>query len=446
MKFSPVLIVLLLLCAATVAVSTAMISTLPVTEPVTGVTLPAPPGGEQGYFSINSAPSGGDVYFDNSFAGETPVIVTVSTTGNPNHNIRINLDGYEEWSTTYNGNPLPGQTIPITAQLTPSAQTGNIQVVSSPSGAMVTLDRGQSANTPYTFYNIPVGSHEVAVYLSGYQTFYTTVNVNKGQTAFVNAILNPVSTTGSLDVSSTPSGAAVYVDGNYRGVTSTLVGNLYPGQHSVRLTKAGYQDWTGTVSIGSGLTTYLSQTLVVNPQPMYATVSVSSFPAGASVYGDGVYKGQTRDGSPLVSTMVLPGVHTLRLAKAGYQDYETTQNVVAGQDYVVSVTLNPVQNPTTGAISVISAPSSADVYLNNVFKGITPLTLDSLTPGSYTVTLKMGGYQDWQATQQVTAGQTAQISATLLPSATPTPTQTGLFPLTVLAGIGILFLAARKKS
>ena len=58
----------------------------------------------------------------------------------------------------------------------------------------------------------------------------------------------------------------------------------------------------------------------------------------------------------------------------------------------------------------------------------------------------MSGYQDWQVTQQLAAGQTAQISATLTPSATPTPTQTGLFPLTVLAGIGILLIMAGKKS
>jgi hypothetical protein len=121
--------------------------------------------------------------------------------------------------------------------------------------------------------------------------------------------------------------------------------------------------------------------------------------------------------------------------------------VVAGQDYVISVTLNPVQNPTTGGISVISAPSGAEVYLNNAFKGLTPITLDSLAPGSYTVLVKLNGYQDWQATQQVTAGQTSQISATLIPSAAaPTPTQTGLFPVTILAGIGLLFLAARKRS
>jgi hypothetical protein len=235
------------------------------------------------------------------------------------------------------------------------------------------------------------------------------------------------------------------VDGNYWGVTPIVVGNLYPGSHSVKLSKAGYQDWTGTASIAAGSTSYLNPTLVANPQPQYATVSISSNPAGANVYGDGVYVGQTRSGSPLVFTQVKPGIHTLLLTKSGYQDYEATQSVVAGQDYVVSVTLNPVQNPTSGGISIISAPSGAEVYLNNVFRGLTPITLDSLAPGTYTVILKLSGYQDWQSTAQVTAGQTAQLSATLIPGGTPAPTQTGLLLVTIIAAIGVLFLAARKR-
>ncbi len=441
MRSYMVLIIILLLAVLT-ANSGAMV---PVTQAVP-VTLPVEPGADQGYFFIQSIPSGADCYFDNVFQGETPVTVTVSTTGNPSHTIRVSAGGYDTWTQTYQGNPNKGQTIYITATLTPSAQTGNIQVSSTPSGATVTLDRSQTAITPFTFTYVPVGSHEVSIYYSGYQTFYTTVSVNAGQTTYINANLNPVATTGTLDISSSPSGAAVYVDGNYRGVTSTVVGNLYPGQHSVKLTKPGYQDWTGTASIASGATTYLSPTLVANPQPQYATVSISSNPSGANVYGDGVYVGQTRTGSPLVFTDVKPGVHTLLLIKSGYQDYQTTQNVVAGQDYVVSVTLNPVQNPTTGGISVISAPSGAEVYLNNVFKGLTPITLDNLAPGSYNVILKLSGYQDWQSAAQVTAGQTAQLSATLIPAGTPTPTQTGLLPVTIIAAIGVLFLATRRRS
>ncbi len=177
-------------------------------------------------------------------------------------------------------------------------------------------------------------------------------------------------------------------------------------------------------------------------------MSITSIPAGASVYGDGVYKGQTISGSPLVSTQVIPGTHTLLLTKAGYQDYSVTRTVVAGQNSDISVTLNPMQNPTTGGISVISAPSQAEVFLNNAFKGLTPITLDSLSPGSYTLLVKLNGYQDWQATQQVTAGQTAQVSATLIPAMAPpttTPTQTGLLPLTIVAALGVLFLAIQRK-
>lgn len=384
------------------------------------------------------------MYFDGAWWGETPAMVTVSTTANPAHTIRISLPGYQEWSDSYYGNPKDGQTIPITAQLSPSAQTGNIQVVSTPSGALVTLDRSRSANTPFTFTTIPVGTHEISVFMTGYQDFYMDVNVNQGQTAYVNAILQPTVTTGTLSVSSSPSGAAVYVDGSYRGVTSTSVGNLVPGSHSVQLILAGYQDWAGSVSITAGATTYLNPTLTVDQQPQYATVSVISNPAGANVYGDGVYKGQTIAGSPLVSTKVIPGTHTLLITKTGYQDYSVTRTVAAGQNYDIDVTLNPVQNPTMGGISVISSPSQAGVYLNNAYKGLTPVTLDSLTPGSYTVLVKLSGYQEWQATQQVTAGQTAQISATLIPVSTPTPTQTGLLPLTILAGIGIIVLAMRR--
>lgn len=76
-----------------------------------------------------------------------------------------------------------------------------------------------------------------------------------------------VVTTGSIDLTSNPIGAAIYIDGNYRGTTSTVVENLYPGQHSVKLTKAGYHDWIGTTSIDAGVTTYISPTLVQNTPP-----------------------------------------------------------------------------------------------------------------------------------------------------------------------------------
>jgi hypothetical protein len=450
MKFSLLLGALILLAVTTgagfsFALASPILADLPLGP---GPVIPADPGlgGDQGYFLIQSIPSGADLYFDGIFQGETPVTVTVYTTGNPRHTIMVTAPGYRDYTQTYNGNPQPGQTITITAALTPSTQTGSIYVTSSPLGATITLDRSQSAITPYTFTNVPAGSHEVAVDLSGYQTYYTSVNVQNGQTATVNAFLTPVTTSGSLSVSSSPSNAAVYVDGLYRGSTSTIVGNLAPGQHSVRLSKAGYQDWTGSVSVASGATTYLGPVLVPDQAPAYGTASITSNPTGASVYANGMYIGQTSPGGPLIFSQVVPGTYTLLLSRSGYQDYTSTVQVQAGQNYNLIVTLTPVPNPTSGSISVMSSPSGAEVYLNNVFKGLSPLTLQSLTPGTYTVLLQLSGYQDWQSNAQVTNGQTTQLSATLFPAATPTPTRAGSWPLAVIGALGLLSLLLWKRT
>jgi hypothetical protein len=385
--------------------------------------------------------------------GETPVVVTVSTTGNPKHTISLSLEGYQPYTTTYNGNPGSGQTIPITATLTPSPQVGGVQVTSSPTGATALLDDVYSGTTPYTFTNVPVGSHTIQVYFSGYQTFYTTTSVQKGMTSYVSATLSPIVTIGSLSITSSPTGASVYVDGTYRGVTPTVVGNLQQGTHSVELAKAGYKSLQTQFTITAGQTTYLSPTLTPDPQPVYATVSLVSNPSGASVYSNGVFVGKTLPGTPLTSTSVKPGTYTLLLTKSGYQDYTTTGTVVAGKNYDLNINLVPVSNPTTGSISVSSVPSGADVYVNNIFRGLSPLTVDSLTPGSYTVFVRLSGYQDWQSSVSVTAGSTAQVSAMLIPApirtqaptSTPTPTPTPTMSALALIALAGVALYLRKK-
>jgi PEGA domain len=432
----PVVILFCLLAAGT-----PVAAQIPVTVPITGPpVISTLPGGETGYFSINSIPSGGDVYFDGVFVGEAPVPVPVSTTGNPQHTIKVTLPGYQTWENVYNGNPGAGQTITITATLIPSTNSGQIQVTSYPSGATAVLDRSQSRITPATFSNVPVGNHEISVYLSGYQTYYTSISLSKGQTAVVNVQFTPPVTTGALSISSTPGDAAVYVDGVYQGVTPTVAGNLVAGPHTVILSKAGYQDWVSTVTVTAGQTTPVTATLASDPKPIYGTVSISSDPSGASVYADDVYVGQTSPGIPLVFTQVKPGYHTLLISRPGYQDYTTNGVVTAGQnlDLVIKLTPTP-QKPTTGSVSVTSAPSAAEVYLDNAFRGLSPLTLDAVSPGTHGILIKLNGYQDWSSQIQVTAGQTTQIAANLLPAATPTPTQTGAFPV---AALGALAAAA----
>jgi hypothetical protein len=433
----------------TVAVSAQLIP-IPVTLPAT-----PPPGGEKGYYSIQSIPTG-SVTFDGKYVGASPVTVDVSTTGTPGHTLVVSATGYQAWSQSVTGNPAAGQTINILAQLIPvQPQGGNIYVASSPSGATAILDNGQdSLVTPGTFYNVAAGWHNVQVSMPGYQVYSNNnVQVTNGGTTNVYANLVQVVQSGSLSISSTPKGAGLYVDGGYKGETNQIVGGLAVGSHTVNLKLAGYQSFTNTYGVNSGQTTYASVTLVPVQNPSTGDLLVTSSPSGAAVYLNGNYQGvTTSSGGPLDITDLTAATYTVVLKKSGYQDYTTTVKIVGGQTAQVAATLQASGTPSSGTISaeIMSTPEGADVYINNIYKGVTPLNFQNVpldTTLSYTVTIKMDGYTPYSTTGKVTPGQSVQINAALSPLATPAPTQP-LSPISVLSALGIccvaVFLFMRK--
>lgn len=68
----------------------------------------------------------------------------------------------------------------------------------------------------------------------------------------------------SVAVSSTPSGAEIYVDGAFVGsAPSTL--KLAAGKHTVRLAEAGYKDWTREIAVTAGSNLTLSASMEKSP-------------------------------------------------------------------------------------------------------------------------------------------------------------------------------------
>lgn len=66
-----------------------------------------------------------------------------------------------------------------------------------------------------------------------------------------------------------------------------------------------------------------------------------------------------------------------------------------------------------GGLSVFSTPSDANVYLNNTYKGRTPLMLDALPAGQLTLRLEHEHYQTLSKTMNVVTDQTLKVSADL---------------------------------
>jgi hypothetical protein len=405
-----------------------------------------PPGSQKGYYKVSSDPTGGSVLFDGTNYGITPVTITVSTTGTPDHTITVSKSGYQTWTQFYSGNPSADQTISVFATLNPVVQTGNIYVNSNPSGASAILDNGyDQLTTPGTFNAVSTGWHNVQVSKSGYRIYSIDIEVKPGATSNVMATLVPNTQYGSISVSSTPTGASLYVDTIYEGVTNQIVSSLATGTHTVTLKKSGYQDYSQTATVNNAQTTYLSITLSPLSSPTTGDLDVSSTPYGASVYLNGAYKGETRSSGPLYITGLSPGAYSTVLKKSGYNDYSTTANIVAGKTAQVAAVLQPASvKPTTASAEIYSQPSGADVYINNAYKGVTPLSFENVpiaATKTYSIELRLEGYKTYTDSGSVSPGQNVVINAALTPVAQPT-TASPISLMTIMAALSIMGLVS----
>ena len=67
---------------------------------------------------------------------------------------------------------------------------------------------------------------------------------------------------GNIDVSSSPSGAGIYVDNDYKGTTPASIEELEVGSHKMILKKSGYEEWAKMVKVTADSTTTVDADLV----------------------------------------------------------------------------------------------------------------------------------------------------------------------------------------
>jgi hypothetical protein len=82
-----------------------------------------------------------------------------------------------------------------------------------------------------------------------------------------------------------------------------------------------------------------------------------------------------------------------------------------------------VSTPTvaTGTLQLSSSPSGAQVFLDNQFRGYTPITITNVASGTHILEYRYTGYQSWSRTITVSS-DTSQFYAALLPASAVQPT------------------------
>jgi len=330
--------------------------------------------------------------------------------------------------------------------------TSSLTVTSNPSGALITLDGYNTETTPWTFTEISSGYHTLEIDYPGYEVYTRNIFLDTGESLEVDADLIPLVATGTLFIDSTPQGANVYVDGNSEGLSPVTVNGLSAGAHQIELHLAGYEVLATTENVIDGQET--DTNLILTPyssSSSYGSIDVTSDIPGALVYLDGIYKGITLPGDSYNIIAVDPGAHMLLLHLPGYPDFSEGVQVYPGQvSYVNAIFSPPATNPqstpvpaqASGGIVVTSVPTGGQVYIDNQFRGVTPVTVYNVPSGTHIVNIDLAGYTGWSGSVDVPPGQIVQLPAALVPGGgSPVPTRAGLSQAP-LSGIIAICLAA----
>ena len=459
------------------AVPTTRPTTIPTTEPTLMPTLTAPTtektavptkqsttiptiaqtitvGSGKGWIDVHCNVDGATVYFNGIAQGTISggiLSVAVSTTGTPVSTITVSKSGYQSWSEELSHMPADNEHVEVYATINPvvtttpttipPVTTGQIYAQSSPSGAAIYMNGNFYGYAPMSIPNLAPGTYSMKATLSGYTPDTALVNVYAGQTAPYYPVLSQSPQprqTGTVYVTSNPSYASVSVDGNYYGKTPLTV-SLYPGSHQIVLKLTGYNDYSSNVWVTAGQSQNLPVTMST---AIYGSFTITSVP-GATVYMDSAALGTTNSAGIFQQSGITSGNHIFKVTASGYNDWMNTVYIQANTVTAISAPLTPKGvNPTptpvqqTGGLSIASSPTNAETYVDNLFRGYTPLTVPDLSTGNHMVRLSATGYVDYTTTTTVTAGQTAPLAVTLSAAPTPTPTKSPA-PAPVLV-VGVL--------
>ncbi|GAB4205213.1 MAG: hypothetical protein OHK0013_20870 [Sandaracinaceae bacterium] len=135
-----------------------------------------------------------------------------------------------------------------------------------------------------------------------------------------------------------PDGAEVLVDEMSVGFGPLGPIDVSAGEHSVRVRLQGYSEYTDVVTVAAGEELHVPVDLI----PLAHVLSVESTPAGARLFVDERFAGETPTDVELVD-----GSHQLRLSLRGFEDVTRTIEAVAGQrdTWAVELVALPEQGP-----------------------------------------------------------------------------------------------------
>ena len=207
-----------------------------------------------------------------------------------------------------------------------------------------------------------------------------------------------------VNITSQPSGATVIIDGMDRGTTPVTLFDLAPGRHHLKYRLAGYVERDRFFNTQDAQGTYLEKNEVLEEER--GLLLLKTDPEGCDIQIDGVSVGRT---PRLITHLPVKGTYSVRLRKAGYQDqtisvkFEGRKPLVREEKLVLA----------SGTIDISSEPAGAEVTVNGIVKGVTPLRVTEIPRGRATVRFRLDGFAEEVRELAINAGDVQALPIVL---------------------------------
>ncbi len=258
------------------------------------------------------------------------------------------------------------------------AEPAQLHLITDPRGATIAIDGEVRGTAPITISNLSAGKHLLVVEKHNYESVRQTLELTDGETAAREIHLTPIY--GLVLITSEPTGADVAIDGAHRGTTPTLITDLPLGRYRAELVKPSYISREIEVHLDSRRPKEFAVKLTSDS----ATLSIESEPSGAEVTINGIARGT----SPCKVERIPSGDVTLELKMDGYKPYSESLRLSAGENQQVSAVLKAIPSDLT----LVSIPGNARMYVNDQFRGLAPVELNGLEPGTYRIRAELPAY------------------------------------------------------
>jgi len=303
--------------------------------------------------------------------------------------------------------------------ITKKMPTGTANIISEPQGARIFLNEKDTALiTPAILDDLELNrEYTVRLHKDGYIDKTERFTLENSEPRTLKVELQKI--TGTLNIATTPPGAAIYINGSNTGKTTPAeIKELEVGKEiSVRLSLEGYRDREEKITLAD----MEPKKIEVNLEKiLYGSIKISSTPPGASIFINGKPTGKTTPAT--ISGLEQGKNYTISLSKNGYES--TARTIFLGQtetaaNLVLKEAPKEIQTETTqvgtATLKISSKPYGALIYLNGASTGkTTPAAIPNLEVGkTYSIRLVKEGYEEVTATRNISSAKQYNIALTL---------------------------------